>query len=174
MAKPEFISGLKALADANLTLDTANPRPDLLETILRVSDRVPELRIVIDHLPGMAPPTEPAARQALDATLRELGKRPQVYVKVSAVARQVDGKVPTDVNFYKSRLDPIWETFGEDRLLFGSDWPNSAGNWVSLADALKIVRDYFAAKGRAASEKYFWKNSVAAYHWIKRDPSQPT
>ena len=94
-------------------------------------------------------------------------------MKVSAVARQVDGKVPTDADYYKSRLDPIWETFGEDRLLFGSDWPNSAGNWVSLADALKIVKDYFTAKGRAASEKYFWKNSIAAYRWIKRDPTQP-
>ena len=31
----------------------------------------------------------------------------------------------------------------------------------------------FAGKGRAAAEKYFWKNSVQAYRWVKRDASQP-
>jgi hypothetical protein len=28
-------------------------------------------------------------------------------------------------------------------------------------------------KGRPAAEKYFWKNSIAAYKWVKRDPKQP-
>jgi hypothetical protein len=38
---------------------------------------------------------------------------------------------------------------------------------------LAVVRDYFAGKGREASEKYFWRNSMAAYRWIRRDESQP-
>jgi hypothetical protein len=38
---------------------------------------------------------------------------------------------------------------------------------------VKIVQDYFGAKSRIAAEKYFWRNSVAAYKWVKRDPSQP-
>jgi hypothetical protein len=29
------------------------------------------------------------------------------------------------------------------------------------------------AKGRDVAEKYFWKNSIAAYRWVKRDASQP-
>jgi len=36
-----------------------------------------------------------------------------------------------------------------------------------------LVREYFMAKGRPAAEKYFWKNSIAAYKWVRRDPSQP-
>ena len=43
----------------------------------------------------------------------------------------------------------------------------------NLPAIVKIVQDYFATKTRAAAEKYFWKNSVAAYKWVKRDPSQP-
>jgi len=35
------------------------------------------------------------------------------------------------------------------------------------------VRDYFNSKGRAAAEKYFWKNSGAAYRWVRRDDKQP-
>ena len=54
LGKQEFIAGLKLLAKANLTLDTANPNPELIAAIVRVSDLVPDLRIVIDHLPQMA------------------------------------------------------------------------------------------------------------------------
>ena len=56
--------------------------------------------------------------------------------------------------------------------MFESDWPNS-DNWAPYAEVLKLVRECFGGKGRAAAEKYFWRNSIAAYRWIKRDPSQP-
>ncbi|MBI4891751.1 MAG: amidohydrolase family protein, partial [Acidobacteria bacterium] len=50
---PVFVEGLKLLAQAGLVMDTANPRADLLEAVLRVSDVAPGLRMVVDHLPGM-------------------------------------------------------------------------------------------------------------------------
>jgi predicted TIM-barrel fold metal-dependent hydrolase len=69
-------------------------------------------------------------------------------------------------------LDDLFETFGEDRLIFGSDWPNGAAV-DHLPVIVEIVSGYFLAKGRRAAEKYFWKNSLAAYKWVRRDPSQP-
>jgi L-fuconolactonase len=172
LSKPEFIAGLKLLADAGLVLDTANPRPELIEAMVRVTDKVPNLRIVIDHLPQLDPPAEPAALKQYETNLRELAKRPQVYVKISEVLRRINGRVPSDLNFYRARLDQLWDIFGEDHLLFGSDWPN-ADNWAPYETGLSVVRGYFTGKGRAVAEKYFWKNSVAAYRWIRRDPSQP-
>ncbi|HEX6546447.1 MAG TPA: amidohydrolase family protein, partial [Bryobacteraceae bacterium] len=68
-------------------------------------------------------------------------------------------------------LDHLWEIFGVDRLLYGSDWPNS-DPWGRYDHILSLVRSYFAEKGPAASEKYFWKNSIAAYRWVKRDKAQ--
>jgi len=85
----------------------------------------------------------------------------------------VNGQLQTDPAFYKPRLDLLCDVFGEDRVVYGSDWPNSTGNWVPYATMLRIVQDYFHVKGRAAAEKYFWKNSIAAYRWVKRHPSQP-
>ena len=107
LARPEFIADLKALADAGLVLDTANQNPALIAATVRLTDRVPELRVVIDHLPQMTPP-EGAAREAYAADLRELGRRPQVYAKVSEVLRRVDGRVPTEPAFYRQRLDEMW------------------------------------------------------------------
>ncbi len=172
LSRPEFISDLKALADAGLVLDTANQDPALIAAAVRLTDRIPNLRVVIDHLPQLDPPTEPAAHRAYQSDLQELGKRPQVYVKISEVLRRVDERVPTDLNFYRPRLDELWHIFGEDRLLYGSDWPNS-DQWGTYAQVLAVVREYVTSKGRVVAEKYFWRNSVAAYRWVKRDSSQP-
>jgi len=171
--KPEFIAGMKELAAADLVLDTANPRPDLMEAIVRLTDRVPNLRVVLDHLPSMAALDDSATRQAVEKNLRELAKR-TTFAKISAATRRENGQVITDPAAYKPRLDLLSGIFGEDRVVFGSDWPNSAGNWVSFDVALAIVRQYFDAKGPAVAEKYFWKNSLAAYKWVKRDARQPS
>jgi len=161
--KPEFVAGLKALAAADLVLDSANPDRKLLAALVRVSDKVPNLRIVVDHLPRLE---EPAKEE-----LRELGKRTHVYVKVSGVVRRVNGKVPEDPAFYKSAIDELWDTFGEDRLLYGSDWPHS-DLWAEYPVELKVVQAWFNAKGPQAAEKYFYKNSKVVYKWVKRAPNQ--
>src|SRR5690349_19568476 len=170
--KPPFVADLKFLADAGLELDTANQDPALIAATVRLTDLAPNLRVVIDHLPQMDPPADAAVHRALLADVRELGQRPQVYVKVSEVLRRVDGRVPDDLNFYRPRLDILWEIFGEDRLIYGSDWPNS-DLWAEYPKVLNVVREYFTGKGPEAAEKYFWKNSVAAYKWVKRENAQP-
>jgi len=170
--KPEFVAGLKLMAEAGLVLDTANPNAALMDEVVRLTDKVPNLRVVIDHLPQLNPPEEAAARSSYQANLREVGKRPQVYVKISEVLRRVDGRVPDDVAFYRPRLDELFGVFGENRVLFGSDWPNS-DQWAQYPVVFSVVREYFMAKGQAVAEKYFWKNSVAAYRWTPREPGQP-
>ncbi len=169
---PKFIEGIKLLAQANLTLDSANPTQQLVADLLKLKDRVPNLRLVMDHLPRLEPASDPVMNKQCDANLRELAKRPGVYVKVSGVLRMVDKKVPKEPAFYKPRLDHIYEIFGPGRLLYGSDWPNSDHNGT-YQEGLNVVREFFMAKGQAVAEKYFWRNSIEAYRWVKRDPSQP-
>ena len=116
---------------------------------------------MIDHLP-IDPPTDQRARQELAATMQELGKRPHVFIKVSNVLRRVNGLVRENADTYRPALDELWDIFGMDRLLYGSNWPVS--NLVApYATVLKVAQEYFAAKGREASEKYFWRNAAAVY-----------
>lgn len=172
LEKPEFVEGLRVLAAAGLTLDTANQTVELLEDVIRATDLVPDLQVIVDHLPNLATPTDPARRAAYQAAMTELGSRPRVFVKVSAVLQNRDGEVSYELDPYREKLDEIWETFGEDRLLYGSDWPNS-DPLGSYAQVLAVVREYFMEKGPAAAEKYFWRNSVRAYGWTKRTENQP-
>jgi L-fuconolactonase len=64
-------------------------------------------------------------------------------------------------------LDVLWKAFGEDRLVYGSNWPVSE-RFADYATVQRIVMEYFKGKGQEATEKYFWKNSKAAYKWIVR------
>ena len=54
-----------------------------------------------------------------------------------------------------------WVYLGEDRVLFGSDWPNAVG--VSeLPDTVALVRKYFSTKPRDVAaevflEKFWWQ-----------------
>ncbi|HEX5413057.1 MAG TPA: amidohydrolase family protein [Terriglobia bacterium] len=172
LGNPNFIRGLKELAGAGLEMDTANPDPELIAAVVRLTDLIPNLRLVIDHLPQMQEPTESRAKRELESNLLDLGKRPQVYVKLSEVLQRIDGRLRLELGFYKPTLDRLWGIFGEDRLIYGSDWPNS-DHIEEYPQELTLVREYFLSKGHAAAEKVFWKNSVAAYRWKKRSSKQP-
>jgi len=172
VSRPEFISDLKALADAGLGLDTANQDSALIAAAVRLTDKVPDLRVVIDHLPHLDPPEEAQSRTQLQADLRELAARPQVYAKLSSVLRRVGGQVHYDLDFYRSRLDELWGIFGEDKVIYGSDWPNS-DPMGSYQQVLNVIHEYVIGKGRVAAEKFFWKNSIRAYHWVRRAANQP-
>lgn len=168
---PEFVAGLKLLAQAGLVLETANPDGALIDAVLQVSEKVPELRIVIDHLPNAKVPEDASARAVYEKHLKELAARPQVFVKGSEIVRKIDGRVPLNVGAYKAALDAMWDLFGEDRIFFGSDWPNSDA-LASYDETFGVAQGYIQTRSRAAQEKYFWKNSVAVYRWKARTDAQ--
>ena len=64
--------------------------------------------------------------------------------------------------FYRPTLDAIWESFGEDRVIFGSNWPVSA-RFAGYATLFNLVDEYFRGKGAPAAGKYFSKNARTAY-----------
>jgi predicted TIM-barrel fold metal-dependent hydrolase len=161
VADAKFIDGLKLLAEAGLEMDSANPNAALLTAIVRLTDKIHNLRVVIDHLP-IDTPVDASERTELETAYRELAKRPQVYIKVSAVPRRVNGRVIEETSYYRPSLDRLWELFGSDRLIYGSNWPVS--DLIAPYEvAFKIVKEYFASKGQEATEKYFWSNAVKAY-----------
>jgi hypothetical protein len=59
-------------------------------------------------------------------------------------------------------LDRLRNEFGEDRLIYGSNWPVS-DRGAPYEVVFPLVREYFAGKGEVAMEKYFWRNALVAY-----------
>jgi L-fuconolactonase len=122
-------------------------------------------------LPNAKMPSEDSERKRYWADLRELGQNSRVFCKLSEVPVVEVGRLQTDAAFYREKLDPLWEIFGEDRVLFGSDWPNS-DHVAGFRETLGIVHGYVAGKGWVAMGKYFFGNSVKAYEWKARRADQ--
>lgn len=159
----EFQNDVRKLGDQELTLDLLGGAA-MLPNAARVAKLAPKLNVVIDHLPFEVWDKDAAeARRALS----ELAALPNVYAKVSAVVRRVNGQVVDDAAFYRPGLDLLTEMFGSDRVIYGSNWPVSE-RVAPYATVYKVVADYFNAKGAAAAKKFFWKNSLAAYRWQPR------
>jgi L-fuconolactonase len=146
----------------------ANPSFDLLRGALLAMDAAPDLRVVMDHMPSLDP--SPETESLYEALIGELAQSPNFCIKLSQVRhRDAQGNLVTAP---RERLDRLMAAFGEDRVMFGGDWPNSVGT-ATIPQALALMRDYFAGRPRIQGEKYFWRNSRRIYRWTGRDPSQP-
>jgi L-fuconolactonase len=166
-----FITGVKLLAKAGLVLETANPDPTLIAAVVEIADRVPDVRIVLDHLPHADSPAEPTVLKIYEANLHELSQRPNIFVKGSEIIRRINSQVRLDVASYKASLDRLWDLFGEDRIFFGSDWPNS-DSLANYDETFGVAQRYIATRSINAQQKYFWENSISVYNWQPRTAAQ--
>jgi len=171
LKKPGFVDDLRRVSAAGLVFESANPDARLIEGLLNLSQQIPELRVVVDHLPNAKLPEDAEARKLFWANLKALGQNPNVAIKISEVPIVENGKLITDPAYYREKLDPLWEIFGENRAIFGSDWPNS-DHVAGYAETLGIVRTYVTAKGPDAVGKYFFQNSLKVYRWKARRADQ--
>jgi predicted TIM-barrel fold metal-dependent hydrolase len=164
--KPGIVDGLTLLAQGDLVLDMANPSFDLLRAALLVTEAVPELRLVMDHMPSLDP--TPDTQALYDQLVGALARRPNVSIKLSQVFHKGhDAALAPGLAAHRARLDALVAAFGEDRVMFGSDWPNSVGT-ATIAQAVSLMQAYFADKPRAQAEKYFWRNAARVYKWRRR------
>lgn len=162
LTAPGYRDDLKRLAQAGMELDVLG-EPLTLAAVVRISDAVPNLRMVVNHLP-YDPPADARERGIYQKALQESGQRTEIFIKVSNVLRRSNGVVPKSLDFYRPSLDELWQIFGEDRLVYGSNWPVS--NLIgSYADVFEVVNEYFSSKGSVAKDKFFWGNSKRAYRW---------
>lgn len=92
------------------------------------------------------------------------------------------GVAPTELEFYRPVLELLWRCFGEDRLIYGSNWPvcdharYRRTEDYSTADAGLVYRQQFELAdgfirekgGEAAARKLFAENARVAYKWVDR------
>jgi len=171
--KPEQVANLKLLAQADLAVDTANPSMDLMQANVLLANAIPTLRIIMDHLPSFDP--APDGQKAYEAVVKEMADRPNIFVKLSEVyhPRLSDNVIVKDYEPLRARLEYLYGLFGEDRVIFGSDYPNSYGV-ATIPEEVGLMKRFFSTKTKEAVEKYFWRNSARVYKWTKRADNQPS
>jgi L-fuconolactonase len=170
LEQPEFVAGLKRVIDHGLELDV-NGGPSMLPGVAALAAKLPELRIVINHLANVKNDGKTVDADWLKG-MQSCAAHKNVFCKVSALAESASNKdaaglAPKETAYYAPLLDAVWKTWGDDRVIYGSNWPVSA-RAASYRDVLRVVAEYVGAKGKPAAEKFFAGNAKTAYRWVVR------
>ena len=158
MLHPAFLRGLGKLKQFNLTYDLLT-FPKHLTVARKVVEKFPEQKFVLDHV--SKPFIRAGTISPWDGDIRELAKFKNVWCKVSGMVTEAKWNQWKQSDF-RPYLDVVFEAFGEDRLMFGSDWPVCliAG---SYEDVLGIVRDYIQPLPEASRQKILGDNAARFY-----------
>ena len=119
LLRDDVITGLQALADADLPYDLL-VRPPQLPAAVDLARRLPGLRLVLDH--AGKPQLASGDLKGWSSDVRALARAEQVVCKVSGLITEADHQ-RWSVEDLRPAWDTVLEAFGPRRLLFGSDWP---------------------------------------------------
>jgi L-fuconolactonase len=158
------LANLGTLAKQNLTMDYLTNGGGIpgIQTVDRIARTIPNLRIVVDHCLGYDFDGKVPSAQWI-AAVEKLAENKNVYCKISGLYQRCTTQPAVQTpEHYKAVLEVLWNNFGVERLVYGSNWPCTK-NTGSYASFLKLVDSYFAGKGQDAREHYYWKNAAAAY-----------
>ena len=137
-----FRKGFAALAQYDLTYDILI-KPAQLRAIERLVDEFPRQRFVLDHLGK--PNIKEGKLQDWKVDIKALAQHPNVSCKLSGMVTEAD------VSHWKASdfspyMDIVFEAFGTDRVLFGSDWPVCllAGTYRQVMNLVLLYLEQFS------------------------------
>jgi L-fuconolactonase len=158
MLQPAFLRGINCLAEFGFTYDILVYCRQLPAAIELVS-KYPDQLFVIDHI---AKPLIREKRYLPWARyLRTIAENPNVYCKISGLVTEANWQ-SWSANDFKPYLDLVFEVFGVDRLMFGSDWPVCLLA-ASYSQVVQLIADYTQNLPSADREKIFGMNAAHFY-----------
>jgi L-fuconolactonase len=162
LLRPDVIAGLQLLASEGLSYDLLL-HPGQLADVPVLSDRVPEIRLVIDHL--AKPRIRDGAVEPWASDIRAAAKNPQLYCKLSGMVTEADHQrwAPKDLRPY---IETVLNAFGIDRVLYGSDWPvcTLAAGYGRVHAALRQnLDDIFGSVPERTQGAVFGGNAASFY-----------
>lgn len=119
LLKEDFQKGVAKLEVYNYTYDILIYHRQLAAALSFV-EKFPTQKLIIDHC--AKPDVKRKKIDEWEKYIREIAKYPNVYCKLSGLLTEASWKDWSASDFYPY-FDVVFEAFGTDRLVFGSDWP---------------------------------------------------
>jgi L-fuconolactonase len=153
-----FQTGISQLRQYDLKYDLLI-FPRQLPAAITLVSAFPKQPFVLDHI--AKPPIKKGLLDPWRRHLQELASLPNVWCKVSGMITEADWGhwQPSQFGPY---LDVVFEAFGPDRVMFGSDWPVAllAGTYRQV---FELAREYVAPLGAGIEAGFFGGNAVNFY-----------
>jgi len=169
LARDDVARGLAVLEDLDVPFDLLL-RPRHLAHVPRLSEKFPDLRMVIDHI--AKPEIREHQVESWRSGITAAAQNPNVWCKLSGMITEADL-----ASWTSDDLAPYVQTtldaFGPDRLMYGSDWPvcTLAGSYTQVIGALRSV---LGAIDAAVETEIFGGSAVRFYRPALPDETPPT
>lgn len=135
--EPDFIRGVQLLSDHSLSFDLCI-RHHQLPAVTALVRHCPDTQFILDHLGK--PNVKEHELDPWRDQLRELAALPNVACKLSGLVTEAD-LTSWDADDLVPYIAHVLAAFGEDRVIFGGDWPvillaSSYQRWVETLQML--------------------------------------
>jgi len=160
LLQPTVIESLRLLATHGFPYDVVGINNEHLETVLKLMDKVPGLRLVLDHL-NQPPIGNPLGRWG--ELIKELATNPNAYAKISGLGTTTGKGETWTVEDIKPYVNFALEQFGASRMFCGGDWPVSllAGSYTH---AWEVYRKTLAQLVSPAEEEQILSGNAATFY----------
>ncbi len=159
MLQNSFRRGISFLKKYNLAYDILI-YPRHIPVAVSLVEEFPDQRFVVDHI------AKPLIKDRIFTPWKKdiwtLAQFPNVYCKISGMITEADWKKWRSEDIYPY-IDIVFEAFGDDRLMIGSDWPvcNLAGNYKTV---MNLAINYFKDFRENIKSKIFGENCALFYN----------
>ncbi len=158
MLRPDFLRGLGLLSEFNLTCDLLLS-PKHLPVAVEVVKQFPSQRFVLDHI--AKPCIKAQTFSPWEHDIRALARFDNVCCKISGMVTEAAWH-EWSVDDFKYYLDVVFDCFGSDRLMFGSDWPVCTLA-ASYAEVVLLVQHYVRGMSGNIQDQIFGGNAARFY-----------
>ena len=158
---PAFQNGIGKLGNLNLTYDLLIYSHQI-EAAIKLVSQFPNQKFVLDHL--AKPNIKNGKIDPWKNQIQRLAQFSNVSCKISGMVTEADHShwKPSDFIPY---LDIVFDAFGENRILFGSDWPVCLLA-ASYQEVYQLITDYTANFSLEQRDKLFGANAERFYNII--------
>lgn len=159
MLQKEFLEGISQLAKFHLTYDILI-FPHQLQEAKEMVNQFPQQKFVIDHL--AKPYIESGKIDQWSDDIKSIAAYENVYCKLSGMVTEADWQNWNKEEFFPY-LEVAYQAFGEERLMYGSDWPVCllGGEYEDILD---IIHSYLSKYGNSSREKIMRGNAINFYN----------
>src|SRR5699024_6709537 len=137
LLRDDVMEGIGMLRDYDLTYDILILEHQL-PTVIEFADQFPAQPFVLDHI--AKPRIKEGKINRWAKGIRELANHRGMYCKLSGLVTEANWD-RWQADDFKPYLDVVFDAFGPERLMFGSDWPVCTLA-ASYGEVTEIIQDY--------------------------------
>jgi len=159
MLNLQFMNGIAQLKKYGFTYDILI-FPDQLQYVPEFVNAFPDQKFVLDHIAKPDIKNHKVADWAKD--IRAIAELDNLWCKVSGMVTEADWK-NWAIDDFEPYLDVVFEAFGIEKVMFGSDWPvcQVAASYANMAD---IVKQYTSTLSISEQSIFWGENAVNFYN----------